>query len=282
LMNKILTSLIIFISLPLFSQGSIPEVSLKITKLQKISDAEYMLEYSVTYKGADPEIFSDYPVYIPHEAHIIEGTVENFKIHERDFLFSRRNLDLNRNNNFDDSYTITSRGGDLFLGNRKLNTLYNRAGKVEVFTPLTGTAGDSVNRTGDSGRPFTLHYYNRDKGEIRIGLGPEQGDLTFARLPNAQAVIEIISNTEELSSLNTSIDDTPYYSGTTNEKIPDFPGDYHRPRTTGSRHIAIKEGINEGSFTFRNPGDAALIRVTIFFSLSGRICIFDRKTIIIK
>ena len=281
-MNKIITIIIICISLPIFSQSSTPEVSLKITKLQKISDAEYILEYSVTYKGADPKIFSAYPVYIPEEAQIIEGTVENSRVHERDFLFTRINVDLNRNRSLEDIYTISFKGGDILLNGDKLNPLYSKAGNREIFTPLTASVESSLNRTGESGRSFTLHSYDRSSGVIRIGLASENGDISFAKLPNSQVLIEIISDTENPDSINTSIDNARIYRGTTNENIPDFSGDYHRPRTTGSRHIAIKEGINEGSLKFRNPGNRALIRVTIFFSLSGRICIFDRKTIIIK
>lgn len=281
-MNRLITIIIICICLPVFSQNSIPEVSLKITKLQKISDTDYILEYSVTYKGPDPKIFSDYSVYIPEEAQIIEGTVDNSGIHERDFLFTRINVDLNRNRSLEDFYTISSRGGDILLNGTKLNPLYSKAGNREIFTPRTSSAEFSLNRTGESGRPFTLHNYERSSGVIKIGLAPENGDISFAKLPNAQALIEIISDTENPGSINTSIDDARIYRGTTNENIPDLPGDYYRPRTTGSRHIAIKEGINDGSFKFGNPGNRALIRVTIFFSLSGRICIFDRKTVAIK
>ena len=281
-MNKIITFFIICISLPLFSQGSVPDISLKITRLNKISDSDYTLEYTVTYKGPPPEIFSDYSVYIPEESQIIEGTIENSVIRERDFLFSRLNVDLNRNRSLEDIYTISSRGGDVLLNGEKLNPLYSKAGNREIFTPLTTRAELSLNRTGESGRPFTLHSYDRSSGGVKIGLAPEDGDISFAKLPNAQVLIEIISDTENPGSINTSIDNARIYRGTTNENIPDIPGDYHRQRTTGSRHISIKEGINEGSFKFRNPGDAALIRITIFFSVSGRICIFDRKTVILK
>lgn len=280
--NKIAAFLIISAAVPLFSQGSIPEISLKITRLNKITDSDYTLEYSVTYKGPPPEIFSTYSVYIPDEAHIIEGIAENSRISERDFLFSRLNVDLNNNSSLEDTYTISVREGDIFLNDAKLNLLYTKAGNREIFTSRTVSSQPGINRTGAEGRPFTLHYYNRVSGEIKIGLAPENGDISFAELPNAQVVIEIISDTENTDSINTSIDDARIFRGTTNEKIPDFAGDYHRPRLSGARHIPLKDGINTGTFTIRNPDKPALIRVTVYFALTGRMCIFDRRTILIQ
>jgi len=64
--------------------------------------------------------------------------------------------------------------------------------------------------------------------------------------------------------------------------MPAFPGDYHRPRLTGAKHIPLKEGMNTGTFTIRNQGRPALIRVTVYFAISGRICVFDRRTIMIQ
>lgn len=282
LKNKIAVLLIFCALVPLFSQGSSPDISLKITKLSKISDSDYTIEYSVTYKGPDPEIFSSYSVYIPEETHIIEGIAENSAINERDFLFSRLNVDLNRNGSLEDIYTISANNGDIILNEVKLIPLYSKAGNRIIFTPLTSSAESALNRAGRSGRPFTLHSYDRTSGEIIIGLAPDNGDVPFKKLPNAQAVIEIIHDTENPDSINTSIDDARIFRGTTNEKIPDFTDDFHRPRITGTVHIPLKKGVSTGSFTVRNPEKPAFIRVTIYFAISARMSIFDRRTIMIN
>lgn len=266
---------------PLFSQTSTPEISLKIIRLEKTSGDKYNLQFSAEYNGSDPALFKDNLINIPRETQIIEGIALQSRIDEKDFLYSETMLDLNKNNSYDDVYTVKTKKRDIFIDNVNIHPLFVKAGKRIIFTPLKEGNTLNINKITQSGRPFTLHSYNRETGEIKMGFGPDNQDIEFLKLPNAQVMIEVIPDREN-DSPGITIDGTDKFTGTTNEKISYFPGDFHRPRISAFKHLLLKNGTVKGDFTFTNPGIKSLVRITLFFSISGRICIFDTKTVVIE
>lgn len=276
---RIFLFIFIFAFLPLFAQSGNPEISLKITKFEKTGNGYYKLEFSAEYKGPDPSIFGNNPVYVPREEIIIEGIADKSRVYEKDFLFSETKLDLNGNNSFDDIYPVTGKNRDTYIKGVKIYPLLTSAGRIEVYTPLKPDGSKNTNKIADSGRPFTLHYYNRETEELKIGLGPENSEFTFFNLPNSQVMIEIITDTEK-DTPEITIEGIETYSGITNEKIPLFPGSYYRPRITGFLHLPIKHGSTTGTFTLKANDMKSLVRITLFFSISGRICIFDTKAVL--
>ncbi len=276
---KIFLFLFILAYSPLFSQSGVPEISLKITKFEKTGNGNYTLEFSAEYRGPDPSIFKNNPVYVPREEKIIEGIADKSRIYEKDFLFSETKLDLNRNNTFDEIYPVTGTNRDTFINGIKIYPLIAEAGRKEVYTPLKPDGSKNTNKISGSGRPFTLHYFNRETEEMKIGFGPENSEFTFFNLPNSQVMIEIIPDTEN-DNPTISIEGIETYTGITNEKISFFPGNYYRPRITGFLHLPLKQGSTAGKFTIKANNLKSLVRITLFFSISGRICIFDTKAVL--
>lgn len=277
--TRLFVLLFILAYLPLFSQTGTPEVSLKITKFEKKGNGNYTVEFSAEYRGPDPSIFTDNTVYIPREETIIEGVAVKSGIYESDFLFSQTKIDLNGNNRLDDIYYITEKNRDTYIREIKIDPLLPSAGRKKVYTPLKQDGSKNTNKISDSGRPFTLHYYDRETGEIKTGFGPENSDFSFFNLPNSQVMIEIIPDTENDTPAIT-IEGIETYSGITNEKISYFQGSHYRPRTTGFLHLPLKQGSNSGEFTIKTNSLKSLVRITLFFSISGRICIFDTKAVL--
>jgi len=267
------------ISSQLFAQPGSPEISLKITKFEKTGNGEFTLEYSAEYRGPDPAIFKNNRVYLPLDKKIIEGIADNSKIYEKDFLYSETKLDLNGNNKFDDIYPITTEKRDIYIRGIKVYPLLPGAGTKKIFTPLKPDGTKNTNKITESGQAFTLYFYKRETGEMKIGLGPENEEFPFPGRPNSQVMIEIIPDTEN-DEPGIEIKGVETYSGITNEKISFFPGDYNRPRISGYQHLNLNQGNNPGTFKLKTGEGKALVRITLFFSISGRICIFDTKAVL--
>jgi hypothetical protein len=278
---KLKPLLLIFIltSSPLLSRQPSPEISLKITKFEKTGDGEFTLEYSAEYRGPDPAIFKNNQVYLPRDQIIIEGIADKSKIYEKNFLYSESKLDLNGNDKFDDIYPVTTENRDIYIRGIKVYPLLPGAGTKKIFTPLKPDNTINTNKITESGRVFTLYFYKKETGEIKIGLGPENADFPFPGKPNSQVMIEIIPDTEN-DTPATTIEGIETYSGITNEKISYFQGIYYRPRITGFLHLPLKQGSTSGTFTLKGSDVKSLVRITLFFSISGRICIFDSKAVL--
>lgn len=277
----LIVTAIVIASSPLFPRTPDPEVSLKITKIEKQKNGKVKLEYSAEYIGPDPAVFENSRIYLPEETTIIEGIADSSEIHENDFLYGRIRLDLNNNSKYDDIYPISVKNRNIYINGKEIYPLLTETGKRTLFTPLKPDGTENINRITDSGPAFTLYYYDRKTGKIKAGIGSDKNEISFLSLPNSQVMIEIIPDIENDSSSG-NIDGIKTYYGRTNEIIPFFQGDYYRPRITGYQHLPVKKGTKYGSFTFNTVGAKTFVRITLFFSVTGKICIFDTKSVLIE
>ena len=66
----------------------------------------YTLDFSVSYASGLPLLADQPEMCILDEKYLITGSIENNTINERDFLFSQKDIDLNGDGDFNDSFKM--------------------------------------------------------------------------------------------------------------------------------------------------------------------------------
>jgi hypothetical protein len=272
LIKKIIILLILTHTINLNSARS--EISISGSSISEISSTGFLLNYSIR-NTFDSDLFSKLQVILPFEKYILQGTIENGVLQEKDFLFSQLDIDLNGDKDVNDLFKVKVVNKKLTIDNKTILSLTRETANYNVMIPFDESGNNNLNLITRSGLPFTLRYYSSSPAEIILGLNAT-GDIEFKKFDNSLLLIEIVTP-DQSTSENLLIDGLKPISGFTNEK--DLTGGETLFRFSAVKNISIKEGTAKGDIKISQISKPFLLRLTYYFSISGNLTLMNQKII---
>jgi len=272
LIKKIFLLIILIYPFNLTSAQS--EIGISRCGISEISSSDFLLSYSIK-NTFDPELFSKLQVTIPFEKYIVQGSIENGLLHEKDFLYSQLNIDLNGDTDLNDTFTAKFIKSKLTIDNIKISPLTKSTSDYNVFIPFNETENFNVNRITPKGKPFTLRKFSTTPPEITIGLNTEN-DIEFKTFGNSQLLIEVIPSGKSAGD-NLLIDDQKPFIGNTNEK--DLTGGENSYRFITVKNITINNNTASGELKIEKIVKPFSLRITYYFGISKNLILMNQKII---
>ena len=240
-----------------------------------ISPGEFILYYNVTNNHAD-DTSSGTPLVIPLEKHIIQGNIQAGVITEKDTLFSQTDIDLNGDNDCNDSYPAKIIKNEVFINGTKLSPLIRKSQNYTVMFPYDH-GNYNLNKISDKGMPFTLRDFTATPPVLTIGITPEK-KIEFINHQNSMLLIEIII--QNRPSVPVLIEGSETSEGTTNEK--EITGGEKHIRFFAVKNVPVSKGSGKGNVIIKNAEKPFNVRLTYFFSIPGTFVLMNQKVIEVK
>ena len=246
------------------------------THVSEISPVEFILEYTVS-NTYEVDLYSDIQITIPFEKQIIQGKIRNNVLSEKDILFSQTDIDLNGDNDYDDSFPVQVYKNSVSINNLILSPVIRKSANYMILYPFI-KENYNINKITDKGTAFTLRDYTPDSGTITIGLWNNK-NIEFLKFKNNLILIEVVSShiSPERKIL---IDDATPFEGTTNE-IAVSGGEKCR-RFIIAKNISIKNGTGKDQARIKNITRPFNIRLTYYFGISENLISMTYKIIEVR
>lgn len=237
---------------------------------------EFILSYTVS-NTYDTESYSDIHVIIPFEKHIIHGNIQTGVISEKDILFSQIDVDLNGDNDFNDTYQIRMIKNEVSINEKKISPLIRKTVNYTVMFPFNHGIYN-INKISGKGTSFTLRDYSSNPPALTIGLTPGK-EIEFMKFKNSIVLIEVILP-EKQAAGTVAIEGTETFQGTTNEDV--ITGGEKHLRFFAAKNVPVKGGTGKGNVKIKNILKPFIVRLTYYFSISETSVLMNQKVIEVK
>jgi hypothetical protein len=274
LIKKIII-IILILSVKIYSAPN--EIEISKCSVSETSSGEFLLNYDIK-NSFDTDSYSLNKITIPLEKYIIQGNIVSGLIQEKDFLFSHRNLDFNKNGSLNDSYQIRTVKKNLYIGNLLINPIIKTTANYNALLPYDNSGKFNINKIDPKGMPFTLRDTSSLPEEITIGLN-DNDNIEFRTYDNNLLLIEIITP-EKTDEKTLFAGDVTTHSGFTNEKV--FFGGENNYRFTAAEKISISKNTAKGEMKIGKLQKPFSVRVTYYFSISENLIIMNQKILMVN
>lgn len=274
-MIKKIIIIILTLTVKLYSAQN--EIEISKCSISEISPAEFLLSYDIK-NSFDTESYSLNKITIPFEKYIIQGNISGRLIKEKDFLFSQKDIDLNKNGSLNDSYQIKTINKVLHINNLIINPIIKTTASYKVLLPFENSGQYNINRINPKGIPFTLRDTSALPEEITIGLN-ENDDIEFRKFDNSLLLIEVITP-EKIDGKNLIIDGQSAFPGFTNEK--NLTGGENLYRYAAAKIVTINKNSAKGEIKIGKLQKPFSVRVTYYFSISDNLIIMNQKILMVN
>jgi hypothetical protein len=274
LIKKIII-IILILSIKIYSAPN--EIEISKCSISETSSMEFLLNYDIK-NSFDTELYSLNKITIPLEKYIIQGNIVDGLIQEKDFLFSHKNLDFNKNGTLNDSYHIRTIKKNLYINNLLINPIIKKTAKYNVLLPFDNSGKFNINRIDPKGMPFTLRDSSSLPEEITIGLN-ENDNLEFRTYDNNLLLIEIITP-EKTDDKTLFAGEVSTHTGFTNEKSVTTGENFYR--YTATKKILIVKNASKGELKIGKIQKPFSVRVTYYFSISENLIIMNQKILMVN
>lgn len=272
MIKKIFIFIVLAYSITLSSAQN--EIELSRCSISEISPSDFILSYSVK-NTFDADSYSKLEVVLPFEKYIFQGSADNGIIHEKDFLFSQMDIDLNNDSDFNDSFKIKISKNRLTIDTKKISPIIKTTSDYNVLTPLNETGNYNVTRLTEKGKPFILRYISSLKPEIVVGLS-QQTDIEFRKFSNNLLFIEVI-NSDKIISEKILIDNLKPFTGITNET--ELTGGETSYRSAAVKNIIVNNSATSGEIQIKEIRKPFTVRITYYFAVSDNLILMDQKIV---
>lgn len=266
MIKKTIIIILIFTS-PIYPARS--EIEISSCSISEVSPSEFIVNYQIK-NTFNADSYSSLKVIFPFEKYIVQGSISNGIIQEKDFLFSQINLDLDKNGSLHDSYKTYMSNKTLLIDNKKINSITKVTSNYNVIIPFDNTKNYNTNRISDNGIPFTLRNISILPPEITIGFN-DTGIIEFRTYDNSVLMIEVITPDKQ----NFLIDGETPFVGITNER--DVTGGENSYRYAAVKKVPININSAKNEFKIGKISKPFSLRVTYFFSISENLILMNQK-----
>ena len=274
-MIKKIIIIILILSVKIYSAPN--EIEISKCSISETSSREFLLIYDIK-NSFDTESYSSNRITIPLEKYIIQGNIVNGLIQEKDFLFSHKNLDFNKNGNLKDSYQVRTAKKNLYINNLLINPIIKTTAKYNVLLPFDNSGKFNINRIDPKGMPFTLRDTSSLPEEITIGLN-ENDNIEFRTYDNNLLLIEIIT-LEKIDDKTLFAGEVSTHTGFTNEKSVTTGENFYR--YTAAKKVSINKNASKGELKIGKIQKPFSVRVTYYFSISENLIIMNQKILMVN
>ena len=258
----------IIISLAFCYSYGFCENSLDMKASLEKKDNGYYLSWAVLMDGFDASLFAEEKIYLINDELIIEGVVDDNKINERDFLFSQKNIDLNGDGDFNDSFLVKLTGDKISINGRDVPTLRRRSGRKELLINMNNSLIDKLIFL-KGGTPLFIERTNSDNNNLVVRLASEG---IVKQYNNSLVTVEIISREEKIPT----IEGLNFTTNMTNEKVFSEDGQW-LVRYVGAFNIPVENNMAKMGIFLKGGYKNFILRVRYYFALSNSVIIFGEK-----
>lgn len=272
LIKKIIILIILAYSITLSPAQN--EIELSRCSISEVSPSLFLLSYSVK-NTFDSDSYSKLEVLLPFEKYIFQGSADNGIIHEKDFLFSQVDIDLNTDSDFNDSFKIKISKNRLIIDNKKISSIIKTTSDYNVLTPLNETGNYNITRLTEKGKSFILRYISSLKPEIIVGISPDT-DIEFRKFSNNLLFIEVINSDKSISE-KILVDNRKPFTGITNEV--DLTGGENSYRSAAVKNITVNNSAAAGEIQIKEIRKPFTVRITYYFAVSENLILMSQKIV---
>ncbi len=276
-MKKMLPIIIIMLLLMqnFIFADSTPEIGIKGISLKNTGNGSYALSFYTTYRGLNPEIFSDEKSVILNEKTIARGTLNKNSLTERDMLFSQLNVDLDGDGKFTGRFSVKMDKDAVSIGGKPFYITHRNHGRVKAIIPGRDGNRKNYGSIGDKGAFLNIRRYDPKESKMEIGI-LDQGnpEVKF----NGSAVMIEILYPEQKTGSSPSLSIDKIFTGTvliTDERLAN---DGPLNRVWGLKEIKTVPGSLKNEFSLNNLPSQFKIRITYFFTISENLVIYTEKS----
>ncbi len=250
------------------------EIEISRCSVSEISSKDFLLSYSIK-NTFDIESYSHHQVIIPFEKLIIQGSVEEGILNEKDFLFSHINIDINGDSDILDSLKVRIADNKLIVGNRIISPLFKATSKFQTHLPFDASGNYNLNKVSEKGKTFTLRSITSAPPEIILGLNSSD-DIEFMKYSNSLLFVEVITSDKNAVE-KLFIGGQKTFSGETNEKI--LTGGENLYRVAAAKNINVEKNTSGGTIKIGNIMKPFVLRITYYFAIDENLTIMNQKII---
>ena len=272
LIKKIILLIILTLSTNLFSGQN--EIEILRCTVSEISASDFILDYSIK-NTFDAGSYSALQIVLPFEKYLVQGSIDNGVVNEKDFLFSQIDIDLNGDSDLNDSFNVKIIKNKLSLENLSISPIFKTAAAYNVLTPLDETGNYNINRLTTNGIPFTLRSFSSKTPEIILGINTVD-DIEFKKYSNSLLLIEVITS-DRNSGEKIEIDGQPPFKGITNEK--NLTGGESFFRFAAVKNIILNNSTAKGEIKIKSIGKPYSVRITYYFAISENLILLNQKIV---
>ncbi len=253
-MKKILI-LFLLLSLPIISHSKL-KFRMKVFPINAIKNGKnYTLSFNVRYKNIPKLLVENTPLIISTEDMLVHGKIINRTLKERNFLFAKLNVDLNGDNDFNDSFKAIYYRRNYYINNKKIHVLSSNkmVNNLSVMKYLSGSKL-STSKISDNGKEILVYLINSFKQTTVVGFNRSKKSVSYDRFPNPAVQLMVIKTTESIQNKPTySISGYKNYLTYSNDKVFDGQGDDWVTIQWMVKKIDLnKNGISRFTFTVTN------------------------------
>lgn len=274
-MIKKIIIIILILTVKIYSAQN--EIEISKYSISETSSTGYLLSYDIK-NTFDTESYSLNKVTIPFEKFIIQGSIANRLMKEKDFLFSQKDVDLNQNGNLKDSYQIKTHNKILYINDQIINPMIKITANYTVLLPFNNSGKYNINRINPNSLPFTLRDTSALPEEITIGLNPND-EIEFQKYDNNLLLVEVITP-EKIEDKTLFSGDVTIHTGFTNEKSVTAGENFYR--YTAAKKIEINKNAAQGEFQIGKLKKPFSLRATYYFSISENLIIMTQKILMVN
>lgn len=192
-MKKILLLCAIF--LPASLTADITLLKINGISVKKSEKAGYTLTTQITLPPKMERYLDTKSIEIPVERLILKGKIEKSIINERDFLYSQRSVDLNRNGSFKGNYRVKQQG-HLLIVNRKKIFPYMSKRRYKNFTLFEQKY--MIQKFAKKGEPLVLYESNPRDRSMTLGIGTASHPLSIKKIPNPSLQVMVAAKVDTI------------------------------------------------------------------------------------
>jgi hypothetical protein len=252
------------------------ETDITGTLISEKSSSEFIVSYTVS-NTYDVNLYSDIGVTIPFEKQIIQGIIKNNLLSEKDILFSQTDIDLNGDNDFNDTFPVKIQKNSMSINDIIISPVIRKSVNYQILYPLL-KENYNINKISDKGPAFTLRDFSPVSGTITIGLWGDK-NTEFIKFKNSLVLIEVVT-AETSSGGNILINGDRPFEGTTNEtEITN--GEKYR-RFVAAKNIVINNNSGKDEAVIKNISKPFNIRITYCFAVAENLITLTNKIIEVR
>jgi hypothetical protein len=226
---------------------------------------------TVTYSGITKKFISDSSLQLPMEALFITGEMPDYKINEKDFLYSGINIDLDNDRDFNDVFTLNKFRGVYYLEEQPIKEVISRYrfNKLAIYSYYNKIIPAGEGGTGSTYIPFIVYKIDYNGKKLTMGLGTAEHPLSFINAQNPCVIVAAIKPVDDISKKPAfSFEGEKNFLTYSNEKIFDeYPDSWLAVVWTTLPLDINKSGKTDLSCTIKNIAKPYALRTWVCLSL---------------
>jgi|GEM_PF-7120539 len=253
--------------------ASVPEIGIKNLSITKKGNGNYSVTFKTTYRGLDPDIFSDEESVIFNEIDIMRGPLRSGMLTEQDILFSQKNQDLDGDGKHNGKFPVVWKSGKLYINGIDVFKTRKRDSSRKAISPRNEIGQDNIVKVTSGGASFNVRDYNPSGRVMEIGILDSREPVI--KIGSSAVMIEVITAGKTSSP---KIENLKSYNGRISINDDRMANEGPLERVWALKEVKTLPGEVSREIVLKNMPAGFKLRITYLFTISKNLILYKEKT----